>query len=216
MPIRALAIGVPLASVAVAGSVHAQSLEELVLARINAARADPAAYAASLRDYRRHFDGDIVYLPGDYNGVRTREGVAAVDEAIAFLEHLTPLRPLEPASLLTRTAAEFSREQGEAGSSGHLGQDGSRPGDRVKRSGGDVFVGEVIAYGFADADQVVRQLIVDDGVPDRGHRKLLFTPRFRFAGIGCGPHRAMEHLCVVDLSATPDGRAMRVRYAEKP
>lgn len=216
MHIRSSAICVPLALLIATGSARAQSLEDAVLARINAIRANPKAYAEELREYRGYFDGEIVYLPGDYNGVVTREGAAAVDEAIAFLERQPPLPPVESAPILTRTAVDFSREQGAAGSSGHVGQDGSRPGDRVKRRGGDVFVGEVIAYGLTDPDQVVRQLIVDDGVPDRGHRKLLFNPRFRFAGIGCGPHRALEHLCVVDLSATPDGRPVRVRYAEKP
>ena len=36
------------------------------------------AYADELREYRRHFDGDILFLPGDRNGIYTREGTAAV------------------------------------------------------------------------------------------------------------------------------------------
>lgn len=195
------------------GALRAQTLEDALLERINAVRANPRAYADQLRAYRSYFDGEIVYVPGDYNGVLTKEGVAVVDETIAFLERQLPLPPLAPAQVLTLTAMDYSREQGALGARGHVGADGSQPGERVKRHGGGIFVGEAIAYGSNDAEEVVRQMVVDDGVPDRGHRKLLFDKNFRFAGIGCGPHARMDHICVVDLSATADGRAVRVRYA---
>lgn len=196
-----------------ATALHAQTLEDSVLAQINAARADPRAYAEKLRVYRGYFDGAVVYLPGDYNGILTREGTVVVDETIAFLDRQEPLPPLTRADILALAAVDFSREQGAIGARGHRGADGSDPGVRVKRRGGDVFVGEAIAYGFDDAEQVVRQMIVDDGVPDRGHRRLLFDSKLKFAGIGCGPHSKMEHICVVDVSATRDGRPVRLRYA---
>lgn len=205
----------PLLWLSAATVLHAQTLEESVLASINAARANPRAYAEKLREYRSYFDGEIVYMPGDYNGVLTKEGTAAVDETIAFLERQQPLPPLTPAETLALAAVDFSREQGALGARGHKGADGSDPGVRVKRHGGDIYVGEAIAYGFDDAEQVVRQMIVDDGVPDRGHRKLLFDARLKFAGIGCGPHSRMDHICVVDVSATKDGRPVRVRYAQQ-
>lgn len=198
-----------------AGGLHAQTLEDTILQQINTVRANPKAYAEQLRSYRSYFDGEIVYMPGDYNGILTKEGVAVVDETIAFLERQAPLPPLAPAQILTLTAADYSRDQGALGARGHVGADGSAPGDRVKRHGGGIYVGEAIAYGTNDAEEVVRQMVVDDGVPDRGHRKLLFDKAFRFAGIGCGPHARMDHICVVDLSATPDGRPMRVRYAQQ-
>lgn len=210
--VRAIA-ALPCAWLLAAGGVHAQTLEEKILERINAIRADPAAYAAQLRVYRSYFDGAIVYMPDDYNGILTKEGVAVVDETIAFLERQAALPPLSPAQLLVLTATDYSREQGAIGARGHVGADGNGPGDRVKRRGGGIYVGEAIAYGTNDADEVVRQMVVDDGVPDRGHRKLLFDKNFRFAGIGCATHTRLDYICVVDLSATPDGRPVRLRYA---
>ncbi|WP_313538413.1 CAP domain-containing protein [Sphingomonas sp.] len=212
---RVFALCTPLAWLLAATALHAQTLEDSVLAKINDARANPRAYADRLREYRGYFDGEIVYLPGDYNGVLTKEGTAVVDETIAFLERQAPLPALTPADILALAAVDFSREQGALGARGHRGADGSDPGVRVKRRGGDIFVGEAIAYGFDDAEQIVRQMIVDDGVPDRGHRRLLFDAKLKFAGIGCGPHSKMDHICVVDVSATKDGRPVRVRYAQQ-
>src|SRR4051812_44985753 len=76
------------------GPPRGRSLEAQVLARINEARQHPREYADALRSFRRYFDGDVVFVPGDPNGVYTREGVSAVDEAIRFLEHQAPLPPL--------------------------------------------------------------------------------------------------------------------------
>ncbi|NIJ20196.1 uncharacterized protein YkwD [Sphingomonas naasensis] len=188
-------------------------LEAQVLDRINEARQHPRAYADALREYRRYFEGDILYLPGDANGVYTREGVAAVDEAIDFLERQAPLPPLDRGDLLALAAQDHADDQGAMGATGHRSGDGAGPGERVRRRGGDIFVGESISYGMADADAVVRQLIVDDGVPGRGHRALLFKGDFRFAGVGCGGHRRYGAMCVVDLAATADGKPALTRWA---
>lgn len=199
--------------VAATDSPRGRSLEAQVLERINRARQNPRAYAEELREYRSYFEGDVVYLPDAPDGVYTREGVAAVDEAIDFLERQAPLPPLDHGDLLALAAQDHAADQGEAGATGHRSRDGAGPGDRVRRRGGDVFVAESISYGMADADAVVRQLIVDDGVPGRGHRALLFKRDFRFAGIGCGGHRRYGAMCVVDLASTMDGKPSQARWA---
>ena len=195
------------------GAPRGRSIESQVLDRINHARQHPRDYADALRDYRRYFDGDVIYLPGDQNGVYTREGVSAVDEAIDFLERQAPLPPLSRGDLLALAAQDHADDQGAIGATGHVSRDGAGPGERVRRRGGDIFVGESISYGMTDADAVVRQLIVDDGVPGRGHRALLFTDDFRFAGVGCADHRRYGAMCVVDLSATADGKHAAMRWA---
>ncbi|MES2443467.1 MAG: CAP domain-containing protein [Pseudomonadota bacterium] len=183
-------------------------LEAGVLDRINFARAHPQAYADQLREYRAWFDGRILYRPGDEAGVVTREGPGAVDEAIDFLERQAPLPPLSEGEVLALAARDHAAMQGRDGGTGHVSPDGASPGERVRRRGGDIYVGESISYGFDGADDVVMQLIVDDGVPGRGHRKSLFARDYRYAGVGCGEHRTYRFMCVVDLSGTPTGMPM--------
>lgn len=187
-------------------------LENQVLAEINRARADPAAYAAGLRDYRRYYNGNIVYAPGMKVRYETEEGVAPLDEAVIFLQHQTRRRQLTPAALLRDAAGDHCADQEANGEVGHAGTNGSSPGERARRRGGGPYVGEVITYGSDNAADVVRQLIVDDGVDDRGHRKLVFADDIDFAGVSCGPHPTYGTMCVVDVARTSDGRS-RLQYA---
>jgi len=179
--------------------------EPQVLDALNAARADPAGLARDLRAYRTYFHGHLVRRPDQVAEMVTQEGTGAVDEAIAFLDRQPPLPPLAPSGTLAASARDLAGDQA-AGGTGHQGRDGGWPPDRLARHGGGRSIAEVISYGAPDARDVVRQLIVDDGVRDRGHRHILFAPDLRFAGAACGPHREYRTMCVIDLSRTPDGR----------
>jgi uncharacterized protein YkwD len=200
-----LALALAACWIAPAAASEPASLEETVLEAINYVREHPREYADQLRAYRDYFEGDVLFLPGDDNGVVTREGVRAVDEAIDFLERQAPLPPLSAGKLLTLAARDHADEQGPAGATGHVSRDGASPGERVRRRGGGIFVGETISYGAGDADAVVRGFVVDDGVRDRGHRKLIFSQGFRYAGVGCGGHARYRVICVVDYSGTENG-----------
>ena len=196
----------PFLPLALALAMPAQSgIEAAVLAEINFARTRPRDYAEQLRAYRKFFKGRIVWYPGNPDGLRTEEGVRAVDEAIRFLERQVPLEPIAPATLLARAARDHVREQGPSGATGHYSADGANPRDRVQRRGGGSYVAEVITYGPPSAVEVVRQLIVDDAVPGRGHRKTLFAAEMRYAGVACGPHRGYRVMCVADLGRKADG-----------
>lgn len=184
----------------------ANTLEQKVLVALNQARADPSGYARSLRQYRTYFHTNILRYPGQDADIETEEGVKAVDETIAFLADRAPLAPVQPSALLGTAASDLAADQSRSGETGHDSADGSSPGDRAHRRGGGSYVAEVIAYGPVDAADVIRQLIVDDGVLDRGHRRILYSPDLRFAGVACGPHPVYRTMCVIDLAVTADGR----------
>lgn len=199
------------------GGPAGDALDRAVLAELNAARADPAGYAAKLRRWRVFYHDRLLQTPGDETGVMTREGVAAVDEAIADLERMAPLPPLDSSPLLIRSAARHVADQGPEGLVGHVGSDGSTVGQRLRDAG--MWAGlaaENISFGHSTAEAVVRQLIIDDGVPDRGHRANIFDAKLNLAGVGCGPHQRYGWMCVIDFAgavasrtATPDPAARR-------
>jgi uncharacterized protein YkwD len=173
---------------------------DALFAEINRLRADPRAWAAHLRWYRGLFEGRLVKVPGRI-AILSQEGPAAVDEAILALEGTRPLPPLRRSQGMDRAAAEHVADLGQTGRTGHAGADGSQPWDRLKRHGQWMkTAGEVASFGQHEPRRVLIQFLVDDGVPDRGHRKQLLSPDFGVAGLACGPHARFGHGCVITLA----------------
>ena len=161
-------------------------LEPALLAQINWVRAHPGAYADRLREAPE---------------------TQATDEAIDFLQRRGPAAPLQFNAGLAVSAARHAADQGGHGSFTHTGSDGSSAGERMHRAG--VWAGmmaEEMSAGEESADDIVRQLIVDEGVPGRGHRNDLMDPFLKQAGVGCAPHPVYGVICVIDLASAPPPR----------
>jgi uncharacterized protein YkwD len=174
---------------------------EAIATEINRLRADPRAYAAELRRQRGFYRGALLELPGAPAAIRTREGVAALDHAIAELERAAPAPRLRLSRGLMAAAADHANALGPAGRYGHRGADGSHPEERMERHGRLAGrAGENIMFGVSDPRRVVADLVIDDGVPGRGHRRNLLDPEFRLVGVACAPHRAMRRVCVIDFA----------------
>lgn len=185
----ALILALVLPAAALPQPAKAGSFESEVLAQVNWARAHPHAYA---RDLRRRSE----VVRAGYGGPDDPE---AVDDAIDFLERQAPLPPLRPDGRIASAAMDHVEMQGPRGSVGH-GRPGSL-GRRLQEHG--VWAGleaESISYGQPTPDAVVRQLIIDSGVPNRGHRKDLFGHAYQVAGVACGPHAAYGAMCVIDFA----------------
>jgi len=188
-----------------AAPATASALATGVLEELNLARTSPQTYAERLREYRTWFTGRVVTIPGTGDQALTREGVAAVDEAIRFLDRQRPLPALKRDSTLALAAQDWVAAQGPRGARGHFSADGRGPGERVSARGGDRYVAENIAYGPMEADLIVLQLIIDDGVANRGHRKTIYDGTYAYAGAACGSHAEYGNMCVIDYSASPRG-----------
>ena len=186
---RAPVISIVLAALALAAPTRtvadSRRFEDVVLAQINFARQHPADYAEQLRG-----------LPIDDAVAETTPEPDALGEAIAFLDRQAPLKPLRPDPRLAASAMDHVVSQGPSGTVGH-GQFSQRLQARLAGAG---LAAEDIDYGAHSPDQVVRRLIVDAGVPDRGHRDNIFRPSFELSGVSCGPHRVYGSMCVIDFA----------------
>jgi Cysteine-rich secretory protein family len=192
------------------------SFESAVLSEINRLRADPGAYADYLREYRGRIRGKVVFDADDNVVEMSNEGVRAVDEAIAALDRSLPVGRLQSGNVLSAAAADHAAWQATSGEIGHQAR-GQGPGERVMARGGGRFVSEVISYGQKTPQDVVRQLVVDDGVPSRGHRHLLLSNEYRYAGVGCDSHPRWGAMCAIKLADQADGSPPPppVRMAQK-
>jgi uncharacterized protein YkwD len=187
----------------------ATELERVILQELNVARTQPDAYIRYLEHYRSLFKDKTYRQPGTNLHIRTEEGTAAIDEAIAFLRRQRPLPPLRWADGLARSGAELVRAQAKSKETGH-GSGRLAMARRIQRHGTwTVAIGEAISYGPYVADRgrdVIAQLIVDDGVPGRGHRQSLFEKDYRLAGVSCGPHPTFGTTCVIDFAGGKAGK----------
>jgi uncharacterized protein YkwD len=177
-------------------------LEPGILKALNQLRADPARYAAVLRQQRQYYRGNILAIPGQTD-LLTREGVRPLDEAIADLRSMRgSLGLVSFATGLSRAAADHARDTGSRGITGHFSTDGSDFSRRIERYGTwSGAIGEDISYGAREAREVIADLLIDDGVANRAHRKSLLDPRWRYVGIACSDHARYRTVCVLDLAS---------------
>ena len=188
-------------------AAYLSPLEKKLVQEMNLARSNPGEYASFLNELKQHYDGKLLKRPGKIP-LATQEGVSAADEAIGFLRSTDQLQQLSPSRGMSMGAKDHVEDAGPKGLIGHHGSDGSDAGDRVNRYGAwKTQVGENIAYGGDDAREIVMGFIIDDGIPERGHRTNLFNPNYHVVGVACGPHAVYHTMCVITFAGG---------YTEKP
>jgi uncharacterized protein YkwD len=181
-------------------AVNLSTVERGIIAEMNRARANPPAYRQVLLSWRSRFRGNQVQLK-ERVFLQTQEGTPAIDEAVRALQKIRPVSTLRFSRGLTLAARDHVRDQGHRGATGHHGRDGSTPFQRMERYGKwQKIAGENIAYGPDSAQAVVRDLIIDDGVPDRGHRINMFQPQYRLTGVACGYHQQYRVMCSIEYA----------------
>lgn len=180
---------------------YASSDQADILLEVNMVRTNPKLYAELfLEPMLIHFRGKI------YKGMfETEEGAKAVIECINVLKGTKKLKPLKLNKELTDKALYHSSKQGKTGKTGHTSPNGvtfeSRMNSFIK---GGCYTGEVISYGYDNPRDIVIQLLIDDGVFSRGHRKLILTKNFTDAGIGLDKHIMYGHMCTIDFAFCPE------------
>jgi uncharacterized protein YkwD len=176
-------------------------LEREILEEMNLARTSPQQYAAYVEQYKTYYNGNQLRLPGRPTAIMTFDGTAAVDEAISFLKAARAQQPLEVNRGMCLAAKDHANDLALKGVSGHKGSDGSTPNARLDRYGRwEGVVGENIVYDVSTAREIVIGLIIDDGTANRGHRRNIFDPNHRVAGISVTDSPANGAKCVLDYA----------------
>lgn len=145
---------------------------------------------------RRNMNDEGLYTTASGANMMTNEGIAAVNEAITFLKNQAPINTTITFSQeLWNACRDIGEDQATSGATGHTGSDGSSPFTRMERYATITYpAGENLAYGSSDAKDAIIQLIIDDGVSNRGHRTNIFKPDWRVMGNYWGTHSQYRQL----------------------
>ena len=175
--------------------------EKDVVLALNMVRTDPARYAQLyIKEIISTYRGN---LRSCSNGriVRTMEGEFPARQLYDELMQRKPTSRLYPVFGMHDVADDLAIEQSMSGKTGHITQDGNNLQHRIDSHGQwRTTIGETIDYGGTTGFDAINNLLVDDGVSNRSHRKALFEPSFHVVGVSIRRHPVYGTVTVVDYA----------------
>lgn len=126
---------------------------------------------------------------------------ASAMECWTEMQSLPPRPPLRASRVLWQAARDHALDTGQKGLVGHVSSQGVNLAGRVKPYGTwDKSLSENCSYGPSRAEDIILQLLIDDGVASRGHRRNLLAPDTAWAGMAIRPHSQYRFTCVQDFA----------------
>ena len=175
-----------------------EKLKKEVINETNRIRSNPKSYIPILETYIKYFDGNILEKPDTDTGIETQEGAFAYQEAINFLKSQKPIEPLIYDEEVSKASQELSDLMGKTGNTGENAEDNNIEERISKYVDWDVAISENIDFGGFTGEDVIINLLVDDGVDDRSHRSNLFNTKIKYFGVGTSFHKEYEICTVID------------------
>lgn len=168
----------------------------------NLVRTNPQSIITLLHEKLSYFQGNRYKTPSMPCPIITNEGPAAVQEAIRALQNARPLAPFKMSDGMSNSARDHCNDIGPQGVCGHTGTNGSTMSGRLEKHGKwSGSIAENISFGQANGKDVICQLLIDDGVMNRGHRKNLMNPNSLRVGIFSGFHKGYQNLTVMTFAS---------------
>ena len=164
-------------------SYTASDIELAVINEINYARTKPNDYVLNRLSTR-------------YTANATESYKLALDEVIDQMGKMSALPALEEADGLGKCATEWVNVSGPKGTVGH----DSNISARFRKYCTYNTLGENCSYGYSTAQDIVAELLIDDGVEDRGHRQNILKTSFTHVGVAVGSHKKYKTMCCIDFT----------------
>lgn len=177
------------------------STEKIDTSRVDFAKMNSAKKAAYLTAYEKQMVQEINFVrcyPKEYAAIvaaelskrsSEKEGLkpdelVALNELISELKAMQPLAPLEVSECLSKAAKKHGADMKVKGFIAHEGSDGKDPHDRMTAScGAPASSGENIGGGDERARGKVIELLIDEGITGRGHRRTMLDADWTHVGV---------------------------------
>ncbi len=124
-------------------------------------------------------------------GLKPDEEVA-LQELLAELRAMKALPPLQPSECISKAAKKHGADMKAKGFIAHDGSDGKEPHDRMETACGEIKTsGENIGGGEETVRGRVIELLLDEGISGRGHRRTLLDKNWTHVGVNYIPKAGM-------------------------
>ncbi len=176
------------------------ALEQEIIAQMNLARTNPAAYADWLEEMRQYYKDTLLRIPGR-TIVLTKEGVSALDEAVTVLRQTEPLLPLTTFNGMSMAAQDLVKEGSDTNE--EMASNRTKVSEAIALYGiASGKQGENISYGGSSAQDIVMLMVIGDGITNRIHRQNILEPRYNATGVACDIHPVFGNLCAVTYAGS--------------
>ena len=177
-------------------NINYQKIEQEIFKLQNEIRKDPQSYMEKLENSLKFYQNNILSRENEIP-IPTYEGVEAVKDAITFLKNQQPVPELAYSKEISLSCKDLINDIGPKGLVSHEGIENKNLYNRLEKyCDWDGAIAENLDFGFKIPENIIMNMVIDDGDENRYQRKNLFYPDFRYVGIGVGPHREYE-ICVV-------------------
>lgn len=111
-----------------------------------------------------------------------------------------------PDEALSQVAKQHARDLNKNNFAGHNSSDGRTVNQRISKVYPNKSNAESLAFGFTSGLSNVCMLLLDKGVPDLGHRKILLntSSKLNTVGVSIQPHKRYRYCAVIDFVSLPD------------
>jgi hypothetical protein len=177
-------------------NINYQKIEQEIFKLQNEIRKDPQSYVEKLENSFKFYQNNILSRENEIP-IPTYEGVEAVKDAITFLKNQQPVPELAYSKEMSLSCKDLINDIGPKGLVSHEGIENKNLYYRLEKyCDWDGAIAENLDFGFKIPENIIMNMVIDDGDENRYQRKNLFYPDFRYVGIGVGPHREYG-ICVV-------------------
>jgi len=167
------------------GSDYLTQLENDVIYYTNLARMNPKLFGET-------------YLKSYLDSSKQNDSYTT--SLIAELKTKKPMSPFFPTKDLYDEAYKHAVDMGNSGKIGHNTSSGESFMSRIKNLRKEYMsLAENCDYNFNTALDIAIGLMIDEGVPDHGHRANMFDPKLTFIGVSFQPHKKYGNNCVLDF-----------------
>ena len=181
-------------------SIDYEEIAEEIFKEQNEVRKNPKSYIEKLQNSLKYYYNNHLFREGEVP-IATYEGVEAVKDAINFLKNQSPVQELIYSKDIGLSCKDIIDDIGPKGLVTHEGTEIKNIYNRLEQyCDWDGAIAENIDFGFKIPENIVMNMIIDDGDENRYQRKNLFYPHFKYVGIGIGPHKEFGFCTVIEYA----------------